>query len=68
MRSEMKVRNRDAALLFPELCTGPENPWITASAKRTGESSRSRLTVLELCASRALPREPAAPPVCQHPR
>lgn len=46
----MKRRALKTALLFPELLTGPENPWITGSAKRTGENSLSGLTTVELCA------------------
>jgi DNA (cytosine-5)-methyltransferase 1 len=48
---EMIRRIPTAALLFPELSTGPENPWITASAKRLEDSgSTSGLTTLEICA------------------
>ena len=38
------------ALLFPELSTGPENPWMTGSAKRTADAPYGGLTTLELCA------------------
>jgi DNA (cytosine-5)-methyltransferase 1 len=48
---QMKTRSPDTPMLFPELATGPENPWITASAKRFVErSANTRLTTLELCA------------------
>jgi DNA (cytosine-5)-methyltransferase 1 len=47
----MKRRNPDNALLFPEISTGPENPWITASAKCLDDGeSKYPLTTLELCA------------------
>ncbi len=46
----MKSRAPKTALLFPELSTGPENPWITGSPKCIGESPLSGLTTLELCA------------------
>ena len=47
----MKRRNPRTALLFPELSTGPENPWLTSSARRTDDSgNRQTLTALELCA------------------
>ena len=48
--NEMKRRNPKTALLFPELSTGPENPWITAVAKTDGGSKHDGLTTLELCA------------------
>jgi len=46
----MKRRVPQSALLFPEMSKGPENPWITAPAKRVEESRSSGLTTLELCA------------------
>jgi DNA (cytosine-5)-methyltransferase 1 len=46
----MKRRERKTALLFPELSTGPENPWITGLAKRVDDGPISGLTTLELCA------------------
>lgn len=46
----MKRRPPDMALLFPELSTGPENPWVTGALKRNGEVPFSGLTTLELCA------------------
>ena len=46
----MKKRAPNTALLFPELSTGPENPWLTGSPKRTQDSPPSGLTTLELCA------------------
>lgn len=38
------------ALLFPELSTGPENPWITAAANLDSGGKSGGLTTLELCA------------------
>jgi len=46
----MKTRTPHAGLLFPELSTGPENPWTTGSAYRIADSQLSGLTTLELCA------------------
>lgn len=47
----MKTRLPSPELLFPELFNSPENPWITASAKRIDlTGSTSGLTTLELCA------------------
>ena len=47
----MKPRRPHASLLFPEMSTGPENPWITGSTRRTSiTTSSSGLTTLELCA------------------
>lgn len=47
----MKRRNPKTALLFPELSTGPENPWITAAAEwMDGAGKSGGLTTLELCA------------------
>ena len=46
----MKRRNPNTALLFPELSTGPENPWITAEAERKDDGKINGLTTLELCA------------------
>ena len=46
----MKRRAPNAGLLFPEVFNGPDNPWITASAKRLDGSNFSGLTTLELCA------------------
>jgi DNA (cytosine-5)-methyltransferase 1 len=46
----MKKRASDTKLLFPELATGPENPWITGVSQRTGDVPSSGLTTLELCA------------------
>jgi len=46
----MKKRARNTALLFPELSTGPENPWITGLPRRTGDGAFKGLTTLELCA------------------
>ncbi len=46
----MKKRGPRSGLLFPELLTGPENPWITAPAKRIGDAPLSGLRTLELCA------------------
>lgn len=44
-------RSRPAnALLFPELSTGPENPWITGAPSRTCDGPAGVLTTLELCA------------------
>ncbi|HEX4229117.1 MAG TPA: DNA cytosine methyltransferase [Bryobacteraceae bacterium] len=37
-------------LLFPELSTGPENPWVTTSARRVEDSWKNNPTTLELCA------------------
>jgi hypothetical protein len=45
-----KRRAPNTRLLFPELLTGPENPWTTGSAKRIAEAPPSGLTTLELCA------------------
>ncbi len=46
----MKRRNTKTALLFPELSTGPENPWITAAANLDSGGQSGGLTTLELCA------------------
>ncbi|MCZ2149097.1 MAG: DNA cytosine methyltransferase [Bryobacterales bacterium] len=47
----MRRRAANPAWLFPELSTGPENPWITASSRRQeGSPEHSGLTTLELCA------------------
>src|SRR5437763_1517484 len=46
----MKRRALNTALLFLELSTGPENPWITGSAERLGDGAFAGLTALELCA------------------
>lgn len=47
----MKRHLRHTHLLFPEMATGPENPWITASAKCISDDSiSSELNTLELCA------------------
>jgi DNA (cytosine-5)-methyltransferase 1 len=47
----MKRRRSDTELLFPEILTGPENPWVTASSKHLENDRRcSGLTTLELCA------------------
>lgn len=46
----MKRPAPKTALLFPELSTGPENPWITGSTKHVGDAPLSGLTTLELCA------------------
>jgi DNA (cytosine-5)-methyltransferase 1 len=47
----MKRRRSDTELLFPEILTGPENPWVTASSKHLESDRRgSGLTTLELCA------------------
>jgi DNA (cytosine-5)-methyltransferase 1 len=47
----MKRHSPNTPLLFPEFSTGPENPWITASAKRAEERGiSSGLATLELCA------------------
>ena len=47
----MKPRRPNASLLFPEMSTGPENPWITGSTRRMSvATSSSGLTTLELCA------------------
>src|SRR5436309_2403840 len=45
----MKRRSPNTGLLFPELSTGPENPWVTGVSKRV-EGALSGLTTLELCA------------------
>lgn len=45
----MKKRVPDTPLLFPELLTGPDNPWLTGSA-RTTWATPSGLSTLELCA------------------
>src|ERR1700740_2887842 len=38
-------------LLFPEMSTGPENPWVTASWDHARDTAASSgLTTLELCA------------------
>jgi DNA (cytosine-5)-methyltransferase 1 len=37
--------------LFPGFSTGPENPWVTAPARRAGDRAKSAgLATLELCA------------------
>jgi DNA (cytosine-5)-methyltransferase 1 len=47
----MKKRNPKTAVLFPELSTGPENPWVTAAVNWIdGGRKTGRLTTLELCA------------------
>jgi DNA (cytosine-5)-methyltransferase 1 len=46
----MKRRAPVPELLFPELATGPENPWITGSSRRLESAGSSGLTTLELCA------------------
>lgn len=46
----MKKLVPKTALLFPELTTGPENPWITGTSSRIVEIPFSGLTTLELCA------------------
>lgn len=47
----MKRRTPNSALLFPEFSKGPENPWMTASAKRMDDGGADGgLTTLELCA------------------
>jgi DNA (cytosine-5)-methyltransferase 1 len=47
----MKARTPSPELLFPELSKGPENPWITASAKRAEIAGNTTgLNTLELCA------------------
>ena len=47
----MKRRNPQTLSLFPELSTGPENPWLTGAVTQTdGRSDSERLTTLELCA------------------
>jgi DNA (cytosine-5)-methyltransferase 1 len=46
----MKKRDWIPELLFPELSTGPENPWITGPANQIGDSPLSGLTTIELCA------------------
>lgn len=47
----MKSRRPNAALLFPEMSKGPENPWITGSTRRVNLATGSGgLTTLELCA------------------
>jgi len=47
----MKTRRPETPLLFPELGSGWENPWITASTKKGEERSGCcGLTTLEVCA------------------
>lgn len=47
----MKRRAPKSGLLFPELSTGPENLWMTSSARRMEVAGTSTgLTTLELCA------------------
>ena len=47
----MKRRPSKAGLLFPEMSTGPENPWLTTSGNRPENAvGSSGLTTLELCA------------------
>lgn len=47
----MKPKNHKAALLFPELSTGPGNPWIIAPVKQVHRGDNTaRLTTLEVCA------------------
>lgn len=47
----MKIRLPKTKYLFPELSTGPENPWVTGAARRlTLASHATGLTTLELCA------------------
>ncbi len=47
----MRLPRKKTALLFPELTTGPENPWKTAAPWRHPVSTGSSgLTTLELCA------------------
>jgi len=47
----MKRRAPNPGLLFPELATGPENPWITSSTGRAEPGGTSTwLTTLEICA------------------
>jgi len=47
----MNRRSPSTPLLFPELATGPENPWITAPTKLAQARGRHiGLTTLELCA------------------
>jgi len=49
--THMKTRPTVANLLFPEMSTGPENPWITGSTRRINlATSGNGLTTLELCA------------------
>lgn len=46
----MKKHAPKTALLFPELATTLENPWVTGPANRTGTIHETGLTTLELCA------------------
>lgn len=47
----MNRRVSSTQLLFPELSTGPENPWITAPiAYEMKDNSDTSLTTLEICA------------------
>lgn len=52
MRHRLNSTTGGTRLLFPELATGPENPWVTKLRCIGGKSTRSstRLTTLELCA------------------
>ncbi|MBI2687757.1 MAG: DNA cytosine methyltransferase [Acidobacteria bacterium] len=45
----MKRRTPQTPLLFPEVSTGPENPWSTETVRRV-EGANGGLTTLELCA------------------
>lgn len=47
----MKRRTSHVPLLFPEIATGPENPWITSVVQRAEtRGAATGLTTLELCA------------------
>lgn len=46
----MKKRSLQPPLLFPELATDPENPWITRMLAPAEASTSTGLTTLELCA------------------
>jgi DNA (cytosine-5)-methyltransferase 1 len=46
----MKKRAATTGFLFPELFTGPDNPWLTGPARRSAGATPSGLTTLELCA------------------
>lgn len=46
----MRKRAPDTGSLFPEMLTGPDNPWLTGSARRSAGATPSGLSTLELCA------------------
>jgi DNA (cytosine-5)-methyltransferase 1 len=46
----MRSRRQVSEYLFPELSTGPENPWLIATARRSAPLRFSGLSTLELCA------------------